>query len=159
MSIAYIGLGSNLGESKSILQNSISRLATEKNIRLLKISSLYASKPLGEKNQPNYINAVISVSTQLSPHQLLQLLQEIELEFGRERTHERWASRTLDMDILLYNQLICLDERLTLPHPEMTQRDFVLVPLCEIAPDTMIPGIGDIETVLKACDIRGLEKL
>lgn len=107
-------------------------------------SSLYRSKPLGPPGQPDYVNAVASVKTSLGPHGLLSELLALEVGQGRTRDGPRWGARTLDLDILLYGVLRLDDERLTIPHPRMTQRAFVLVPLREIAPALVVPGAGSV---------------
>ena len=116
---------------------------------------------MGPADQPDYINAVISLETSLSPHQLLDALQSVEQLHGRERKRH-WGERTLDLDILLYGEQILDDERLTIPHPGMHERAFVLYPLAEIAPDIEIPGIGALQQILLSCpqgDLQLVDKI
>jgi 2-amino-4-hydroxy-6-hydroxymethyldihydropteridine diphosphokinase len=137
MTFACLGLGSNLGDSFKTLKDAIACLQKEDSIQLNKCSSCYVSKPWGLEEQPDFLNAVIGVQTQLSADELLSRLQAIELRFLRERI-EKWGPRTLDIDILCYGDLHQNDPSLSLPHPYFSERDFVLVPLHEICPDLII---------------------
>lgn len=119
-------------------------------------SSLYRSAPLGPANQPDYVNAVMAVETALAPLALLDALQALETAFGRVRHGERWGPRTLDLDILLYGSEILATDRLTVPHPGLAEREFVLYPLQEIAPDLNIPGLGPLADLVRRCPRRGL---
>ena len=138
MTIAYIALGSNLNEPCRQLEDALQALAVLPQSRLLTQSSFYQSQPLGPQDQPDYVNAVAAIETTLSPLALLDELQCIENEQGRVRLR-RWGERTLDLDILLYADAIIKEERLTVPHYDMTNREFVLIPLLEIAPDLQLP--------------------
>ena len=129
----YIGLGSNLGDSRGQLQQALHAMGQLPQTRLLKSSSFYSSAPLGPADQPRFTNAVALLETGLHPLQLLDHLQAIELEHGRERTGERWGPRTLDLDILLFNQQTINHERLQVPHYHMHARPFVLYPLAEVS--------------------------
>ncbi len=132
--VAYIGLGANLGDAARTLNAAIHALASVPQMTVQRVSSMYGSAPVGEgADGPNYTNAVAMINTNLSAHQLLNALQRIELDHGRERSH-RNAPRTLDLDVLLYDDAVLHDERLTIPHPRMTERAFVLLPLSEISP-------------------------
>ena len=132
--IAYIGLGANLGNAAQTLQAAIQVLSLLPTTSVQHTSSLYGSAPVGEgADGPNYTNAVAQITTELSAHQLLKGLQDIEFDHGRERSH-RNAPRTLDLDVLLYDDAILHDEHLTVPHPRMLERAFVLLPLFEISP-------------------------
>lgn len=159
MPIVYLGLGSNLGSSENTLNDALIYLTESFDIQMIQCSSLYRSKPLDNKRQPDYINAVASITCGYSAHELLERLQLVENHFGRQREVERWSSRTLDLDILLYDNAIINDNVLTVPHAGLLMRDFVLYPLFEIAPTIKIPGFGLIQQALAACDNRGLEKL
>jgi 2-amino-4-hydroxy-6-hydroxymethyldihydropteridine diphosphokinase len=119
-------------------------------------SSLYRSAPMGPANQPDYVNAVMAVETALAPLALLDALQALETAFGRVRHGERWGPRTLDLDILLYGSEILATDRLTVPHPGLAEREFVLYPLQEIAPDLNIPGLGPLADLVRRCPRRGL---
>ncbi|MDH3326339.1 MAG: 2-amino-4-hydroxy-6-hydroxymethyldihydropteridine diphosphokinase [Gammaproteobacteria bacterium] len=159
MSKAYIGAGGNLGDASATLSSAFALLEQNLDINSIALSAFYLSKPLNDANQPQYINAVAEIETHLTPECLLTLLQETEQCFGRVRTDEQWSSRTLDLDILLYDELQISTEHLTIPHSGMLVRDFVLQPLYEIAPDLVIPGYGSLAGALDACEIRGLIKI
>ena len=123
--LVYIGLGSNLQNPLQQIKTAINDLQSLAGVTIITVSSLYQSPPMGPADQPDYINAVISLETSLSPHQLLDALQSVEQLHGRERKRH-WGERTLDLDILLYGDQILDDERLTIPHPGMHERAFVL---------------------------------
>jgi len=145
--LAYaIALGSNLGDSRSILVNAIDRLQMHPQIEVLAVSSWYLTKPIGPP-QPDYVNGCMTIQTSLIPLELLHVLQAIETEFGRVR-QERWGARTLDLDLLLYETQIVDTPTLQIPHPRMTERAFVLVPLAEIAPNWIEPRSGQSIAVL-----------
>ena len=151
---AYIGLGSNLDNPLSQVKSAIKELSVCKDITLDAVSSIYKSKPLKittanekEVEQPDYINAVVRINTHLAPLELLDVLQNIEKKHKRV-TEYRWGPRSLDLDILLYSDLVLTSERLTIPHKELTQRDFVVYPLNDIAPELDIPMHGKLENIL-----------
>jgi 2-amino-4-hydroxy-6-hydroxymethyldihydropteridine diphosphokinase len=155
---AYIGLGGNLNDSVALLSSARSAISATAGIRELAFSSFYRSVPLGPSDQPDYVNAVMAIATTLSPHALLQALQQIESSHGRVRTGLRWGPRTLDLDVLLYGEESIQNDVLTVPHVGLTEREFVLYPLAEIAPpDLPIPGKGHLDTWVNACPRRGLE--
>ena len=137
--ISYIGLGSNLGDSIAYLNTALKSLNSEANIKLLKYSPFYGSKPHGPQNQPNYINAVAKVETSLEPLALLDTLQKIEQNNHRIRGNQRWTARTLDLDLLLYDAQKIQSRRLIIPHPRILERPFVLYPLYDIAPALIFP--------------------
>ncbi|MCW8905626.1 MAG: 2-amino-4-hydroxy-6-hydroxymethyldihydropteridine diphosphokinase [Sedimenticola sp.] len=153
--IAYIGLGSNLSDPVRQVRQALETLSTLPEVTLLKKSGLYRSSPMGPVGQPDYVNGVVQLETRLAPFPLLDLLQAIEQQQGRVR-NERWGPRTLDLDLLLYGDLKMEGERLTIPHPGMAQRAFVLYPLQEIAPDLVIPGLGALATLVGQCPKQGL---
>lgn len=157
--IAYIGLGSNQQYPVEQLQRALTALAALPHSRLLRRSSLYRSTPLGPAGQPDYINAVAALKTSLDPHQLLAQLQQIEQAQGRVRTGERWGPRTLDLDLLLYGEQQINEPQLTVPHPGLPARNFVLYPLQEIAPQLVIPGHGALSRLIKNLPMEGLECL
>ena len=135
MSTAFIGLGANLGDRSATLSAALDRLDRVEGIRVVTRSSFHETAPVGgPAGQPMYLNAAAKLETTLEPHALLSVLQQIELEFGRQRL-ERWGPRTLDLDLLLYDSLVIETPELTLPHPLMHERPFVLAPLAEIAPE------------------------
>lgn len=145
----YIGIGSNLGDSIAIVHDAINHLAKISKTELTKSSSLYQSEPVGDIEQDDYINAVVELKTDLTPTNFLLELQAIEHAFYRQRDPElRWGPRTLDLDIILYGDRIIGDSHLTVPHPEMTNRLFVLKPLLEITGDRFIPGLGSLEYLI-----------
>ena len=141
---AYIGLGSNLDDPPAQLRMALLHLSRASGLRLLKQSSFYRSAPLGSLDQPDYCNAVAEIKTTLSPLELLDTLLNIEQAMGRQRGGVRWQSRTIDLDLLLYGDQQIEVEGLRVPHPEMHQRNFVLIPLAEIASDLLIPGHGQV---------------
>ena len=139
----FIGIGSNLGNRRAHYQKALARIAALPKTRIVKTSSLYESEPLGEaKNW--YINGVIEIETAFSPPQLLHRLQEIELAMGRKRTADtkKWTSRKIDLDILLFDNQTVDSRTLKVPHPELHNRRFVLLPLCELAPHLTHPRLG-----------------
>ena len=156
--IAFIGLGSNLGDPRSQLQRAFAALGELPGTCLVAQSSLYRSAPLGFQDQPDFVNAVAKIATELSPQALLQALLQIEHSHGRERTF-RNAPRTLDLDILLYDDVRLHEHGLTIPHPQMHRRAFVLRPLLEIAPDASIPAVGEARSALQECHDQSLERL
>lgn len=136
---AYIALGSNIGNREQHLKNALAKIEElGEFVKLEKISSFYNTAPVGYVEQPDFLNAVAKVKTILEPEELLSILQEIENSEGRERKIH-WGPRTLDLDILLFDDMVINTDTLVVPHPEMTKRDFVLVPLCEIAPYAIHP--------------------
>ncbi|MCW3479314.1 2-amino-4-hydroxy-6-hydroxymethyldihydropteridine diphosphokinase [Neisseriaceae bacterium JH1-16] len=141
MSRAFIALGSNLEAPAEQVRAALATLAESAGVRLVRASSLYRTAPVGYADQPDFINAVAELDTTLTPHQLLDTLMAVETRFGRVRTF-RNAPRVLDLDVLLYEDLTLDDERLTVPHPRMHERAFVLVPLAEIAPDVAVGTHG-----------------
>lgn len=156
--IAFIGLGSNLDGPDNRLRRAFDALGALPDTRLVAHSSLYRSAPVGYLDQPDFVNAVAQIETGLAPHDLLQALLGLEHHQGRERTF-RNAPRTLDLDVLLYDDQILREPHLTIPHPQMHLRAFVLEPLLEIAPDCVIPGIGSAAAAVRACVDQDLEKL
>ena len=154
----YIGLGSNLGDPQSQLKKAIIAMNKVPSTSVVKTSSFYKSKPVGPQDQPDYINAVVELDTELSASVLLDYLQAIENEQGRERKI-KWGARTLDLDILLFGNEIINNDRLQVPHVEMHNRGFVLLPLNEILPDCMIPGVGAVSSLLQEDSINDLVKL
>lgn len=156
----FIGLGSNLNHPLRQLQTALTALAELPGCRLLRHSHLYRSPPLGPPGQPEYVNAVALLETQIAPLDLLARLQEIEQRQGRIRSSERWGPRTLDLDLLLYGTQRLTTPRLELPHPRLSSRAFVLVPLADIADGKLsIPGSGRLDELLRNCDRTGIEVL
>lgn len=140
---AYIGLGSNLGEREALLKAALEQIEALPETRLGRVSSLYDTTPVGELDQPNFLNAVAQIETELTARQLLWNLLLIERRLGRVRhAARRYGPRTIDLDLLLHGDLVLESEELTLPHPELARRGFVLVPLVEIEPRLLHPGLG-----------------
>ncbi len=156
---ACIALGSNLDDP--LLQVTLAAKALDAlpNSECLRLSSLYISAPMGAVVQPDYVNAVAVLDTRLPPRKLLRHLQDIENRQGRVRKGQHWGPRTLDLDLLLYGDLRQNDPVLTLPHPGLAQRNFVLFPLFEIAPDLEIPGLGSLRGLVEKSDMKGLRRL
>jgi len=155
---AFVGLGANLEDPVQQVSQAVTELDGIDRTRLLAASSLYRSEPVGYADQPHFINAVAKLQTRLSPHELLDALHVIENRHGRRRS-VRNAPRTLDLDLLIYGVLVLQEEGLTLPHPRMHERAFVLMPLAELAPDASVPGRGPIAQLLAQVDRSGVEKL
>ena len=157
---AYIALGSNLGDSISIVEQAIAALDRIKGCRLLGRSSLYRSAALGDIPQDDYINAVALISTELTPLELLLELQAIEYAYYRRRDEEqRWGPRTLDLDIILFGNRRVEDSHLIIPHPEFANRRFVLEPMLEIDGDRFIPGYGSLAYLADQAPEIDMEKL
>ena len=137
MSTAYVALGSNLGDREENLRSALKNLEAN-GVRVIKVSTFIETEPYGVTDQPGFVNAVCQVETELAPLELLHLLLKIELEMGRVRIR-RWGERNIDLDLLLYEDACVVSEELTLPHPDMQNRDFVLLPLAEIAGKVVHP--------------------
>ena len=151
MTPAYIGLGSNLCDPENQLRKALAALEQLRDTRIERISSLYRSAAVGPGTQPDYLNAVLLLSTDLPPIALLDAIQQIELDQGRVRDI-RWGARTVDIDLLLYGDLQIDSPRLTVPHPRMQQRNFVLYPLREISDTNLVlPDGSDLDTLLQQC--------
>ena len=156
---AAIGMGSNLGESLDNLKNAIQTLDEIPGINLITYSNWYRTKPIGGPPQPDYINGCALLKVELTAHKLLEILLETEQKFKRVRL-EHWGPRTLDLDLILYDDLILDTPNLQIPHPRMRERAFVLVPLAEIAPDWIDPVSGKaIAKLLEEVECSGVSKL
>ncbi len=155
---AYIGLGSNLGDSKKEVNLAMKTIGSLRECQLVKVSSLYESRPEGELQQPNYVNAVVKISTRLPPHKLLADLFVIEDDRGRVRTH-RNQSRILDLDLLLYGDLKVSEPGLIVPHPRLHKRAFVLVPLLEIESQLFVKDLGLVRDLVGDISKAGIKKL
>ena len=138
---AFVGLGSNLGERETLIGQALDELAALPDTTLVRVSSLYDTEPVGVIEQPRFLNAVAMLDTELTARQLLWNLQRIEARLGRTRS-QRWGPRTMDLDLLLYGDLVIEEDDLRLPHPELAQRAFVLVPLVELDPQVTHPASG-----------------
>lgn len=159
MPVAYIGLGSNMGDKTANLKRAIEELGKVPGNKVLAVSSFYETEPVGNIEQDWFINAAVKIETDLTPRELLEVLLKIEKELGRVRD-ERWGPRTIDLDILLYDDLALNEEGLAIPHPYLHERGFVLVPLSEIAPEVIHPifkrSIQELLEVLE--DSKKIEK-
>ncbi|WP_019556774.1 2-amino-4-hydroxy-6-hydroxymethyldihydropteridine diphosphokinase [Thiomicrorhabdus arctica] len=158
MASVYLGLGSNLENPFFQLQSAVAQIEALPDTTLVGCSQFYGSKPLGPNDQPDFINAVCHVETQLSPQALLSALQKIEIEQGRIKKRH-WGERLIDLDILLYADEIIRTADLTIPHAEIALRDFVLIPLAEISPGQTIPGLGCVETLISNLETSYLKPL
>jgi 2-amino-4-hydroxy-6-hydroxymethyldihydropteridine diphosphokinase len=156
--LAYIGLGSNLDDPLAQVQRAIMELENIPRTNVQATSALYRSSAVGPGEQPDYINAAALLNTELTPLALLDALQAIEQDHKRVR-HEHWGPRTLDLDILLLDQQTIDSERLKVPHPYLTQRNFVLYPLADIAPELLLPDGTALKDLLAQCPQDGLERL
>ncbi len=159
MTVAFIALGSNLGDARAQVLAAFDALAQLPGTRLLARSPLYLTPPWGVLEQPPFVNAVAHIDTVLPPHELLDALLAIERAAGRVRDGERWGPRTLDLDLLHLDGVVLSDERLSLPHPRIRERAFVLLPLHDLAPELQLPGQGRVADLLSILDTAGCEHL
>lgn len=155
---AYIGLGSNLADPASQLAHAVAELAGLPGTVLEAQSPFYASRPVGPADQPDFINGAVRLATNLDAHQLLDQMQAIEQAHGRVRV-QHWGPRTLDLDLLLFGNAEIHDDRLAVPHPELPNRDFVLQPLLDLAPDLTLPDGRTIVALRRDCPDNQLRKL
>lgn len=159
MDNVFIALGSNLDRPVMQLRQALTRLATLPQSQFVKTSEFYRNRPIGTVVQPDFVNAVAWIKSALPPLTLLDTLQEIERSQGRKQGSPRWGPRPLDLDILLFGNKIIANSRLTVPHIEMVKRDFVMIPLAEIAPPGLvIPGLGLVEARVAVFDATALVK-
>jgi 2-amino-4-hydroxy-6-hydroxymethyldihydropteridine diphosphokinase len=158
VTLAYVGIGSNLEEPRRQVESAFLELRDLPRTSVVKYSSLYRSEPVGYAAQPPFVNAVAALETSLEAPDLLHELQKAERRHGRRRSFAN-APRTLDLDLLLYGQGPLSTPELTIPHPRMHQRAFVLKPLLELDPRISIPGIGAAEVCLRACAGQGVERM
>jgi 2-amino-4-hydroxy-6-hydroxymethyldihydropteridine diphosphokinase len=158
VTLAYVGLGANLDEPRRQVEAALGELAAMPRTRLLKASSLYRSAPMGHADQPAFVNAVAELDTGLGAAALLGELQAIEARHGRRRSFAN-APRTLDLDLLLFGNEVLSEPELTVPHPRMHERGFVLAPLVEVAPEISIPGKGPARRFAAACAGQAVERI
>lgn len=149
---AYIGLGANLGPREVTLLRAADLLAADSGIDVLEISQLRETDPVGDVDQPSFLNGAVAVETTLSPRELLEVLRRVERELGRVRDGERWGPRTIDLDLLLYGDEIVDEEGLRVPHPRLHERRFALEPLVDLEPELEIPGLGRVSDALAGLD-------
>ena len=156
---AYVGLGSNLNGPSSQIESAIGHLSAIRETRLTSRSGLYCSTPFGGIEQPDFVNATAALLTRLGPGDLLAELQQIEQHLGRERGSKRWGPRSIDLDLLVYSDCVADEPGLIIPHPGIAERNFVLLPLKEIAPSLVIPGLGRLENLPVNMDEPRIEKV
>ena len=159
MSQVYVGLGSNLAQPEQQVSQALRAIESLPASHISATSSLYISRPMGPQDQPSYVNAVVEVQTEMQAVEFHHCLQKIELEHGRVRKAERWGPRTLDLDILIFGTQVIDSVELTVPHYGMKEREFVLYPLHEIAPELQLPNGPKLTELLINCPLNGLEKL
>ena len=152
MQTAYIGLGSNLGDREATLRRALELLAEEPGIEVTAVSTFRDTDPVGLLDQPRFLNAAARIESELGPRELLECLLAVERALGRTRTGPRFGPRTIDLDLLLYGDSTLAEPGLTVPHPRLHERAFVLEPLAELDPRLVIPGLGDVKSLLAALD-------
>jgi 2-amino-4-hydroxy-6-hydroxymethyldihydropteridine diphosphokinase len=145
---AYVGLGANLGDRERTLREAVDSLGAEDGIEVVAVSTLRETKPVGVGEQPRFLNGALALDTPLGARELLDLLLAVEQRFGRVRTPGEHGPRTIDLDLLLYGDEQIGEPGLTVPHPRLHERRFVLEPLAELAPDLVVPGRGNVESLL-----------
>ena len=145
---AYVGLGSNLGDREHMIWGAIHMLTFSPELEVAAVSSIRETEPVGQVDQPRFLNAAAAVDTELAPRPLLELLLAIESELGRTRDGPRFGPRTIDLDLLLYGQETVHEPGLTVPHPRLHERQFALAPLAELDPDLVVPGQGPVQALL-----------
>ncbi len=155
----FIGLGSNLNKPIAQLKKALNYIKLQKDFSLLQCSSFYTSPPMDKMQQPDYINAVCEVETNLNAMACLDICQAIETKMGRVRDKQRWQARTLDLDLILFDQQIIKNARLIIPHYGMLQRSFVIIPLLEIAPNCKHPLIGELNKLDKNSFLEPLARI
>jgi 2-amino-4-hydroxy-6-hydroxymethyldihydropteridine diphosphokinase len=141
---AYIGVGSNVDNPTAQVQLAAAKLGLLRATRVVRVSPLYGSRPFGPILQPDFVNAVVAVLTQLAARALLSELQALETQLGRPAQHQKWGPRVIDLDLLVYGRERSAAPDFDLPHPGMSERNFVLLPLADIAPDMAVPGLGRV---------------
>ena len=149
MTRAYVGLGANLGGRERTLRAAVDALTAEEGIAVVSVSTLRETEPVGVGEQPRFLNGAVELETTLTARELLDRLLGVELRFGRVRIPGEHGPRTLDLDLLLYGDEVIDEPGLTVPHPHLHERRFVLEPLAELAPGLLVPGRGDMESLLR----------
>ena len=142
MTLAYVGLGANLGDREAAIRRAAALIGATR------LSSLFETEPWGYEEQPSFLNAVAELETELEPRALLNTLHDVERRLGRERAGPRWGPRTIDLDLLLYGDRVIDEPGLTVPHPRLHEREFALAPLAELAPELVVPGFGTVSSLL-----------
>lgn len=156
---AYLGLGSNLGDRFLLMREALQKLKNSTGIKVSRVSPVYESEPIGVPRQPRYLNAVVEIFTDLDEKKLLKVCQAIEDELGRVR-NERWGPRNIDIDILIYDDLVSSTRELSIPHPFFHEREFVLRPMADIAPDLIHPVLDlSVSELLEGVEESGVKKM
>jgi 2-amino-4-hydroxy-6-hydroxymethyldihydropteridine diphosphokinase len=150
MPLVYVGLGSNLGDREATIRAALELLGSDPEIDVVAVSSLRETDPVGHTDQPDFLNGAAALRTELSPRALLERLLQIERELGRERSGPRFGPRTIDLDLLVYGSEEVDEPGLTIPHPRLAEREFVLEPLAELDGDLEVPGKGSVRALLAA---------
>ena len=151
---AFIGLGANLGHREATIARAVELVSQAEGVDIVAVSSLRETEPWGPVEQPPYLNGAVEVETDLRPRALLEVLLGVEQALGRDRSGERWGPRTIDLDLLLYEDVDVDEPGLTVPHPRLHERLFALEPLAELAPDAVVPGLGTVAELLAALQGR-----
>ena len=159
MALCFIGLGANSNDPIQQVKTALQELAKLPNITLLSQSQIYISKPMGPADQPDYVNAVALIESKLSAHDIFDLTCHIEQSHGRIRTGEHWGPRTLDLDILLYDNQVISDDKLTIPHYGLKQREFVIYPLLDIDPKLILPCGTELASLTANIPLNGMTPL
>jgi 2-amino-4-hydroxy-6-hydroxymethyldihydropteridine diphosphokinase len=149
---AYVGLGANLGPREVTLLRAVDLLSAQPGLEVLAVSALRETAPIGDVDQPEFLNGAVALETTLSARELMEVLLRVEQELGRVRDGRRWGPRTIDLDLLLYGDRVVDEAGLTVPHPRLHERRFALEPLAELDPDLVVPGRGEISGLLAALD-------
>jgi 2-amino-4-hydroxy-6-hydroxymethyldihydropteridine diphosphokinase len=152
---AFVGLGSNLGDREGTIARAVELLSDATGVEVVAVSQLRETEPWGPVEQPPYLNGAIELETELPPRALLDVLLAVEQALGRDRTGERWGPRTIDLDLLIYDDVVVDEPGLTVPHPRLHERRFALEPLAELAPDALIPGRGTVGELLRGLAPEG----
>jgi 2-amino-4-hydroxy-6-hydroxymethyldihydropteridine diphosphokinase len=150
MPLVYVGLGSNLGDREGTIRQALERLAADGRIEVVAVSSLRETDPVGYLDQPRFLNGAAALRTELSPRALLERLQDVERELGRDRSGPRYGPRTIDLDLLVYGAETVNEPGLEIPHPRLAERLFVLEPLAELNESLEVPGQGSVRALLTA---------
>ena len=150
---AYVGLGANLGDREATIRRAVALLDDLEDLKVVGVSTLRETEPWGPVEQPAYLNGAVAVETELDPRELLDALLDVERRLGRVRDDEkRWGPRTIDLDLLLYGDLVLDESGLGVPHPRLHERRFALEPLADLAPDAVVPGRGTVAELLRSLD-------
>jgi 2-amino-4-hydroxy-6-hydroxymethyldihydropteridine diphosphokinase len=156
---AYVGVGSNLSNPEQQVRRALAALAGLPETKCIAVSPLYKTRPFGEVVQPSFVNAVAGLLTRRTPEDLLADLRALERSLGREPPRERWGPRVIDLDLLVVGREVRAGETLTLPHPGIAERDFVLYPLADVAPELEVPGLARVSQLRARVTNRGIERL